>query len=67
MTEKLSVAEAAKMLGWDVSFLRAGLQQNKYPFGVATKSPKAKRYAYKIYPKALQNFIYEKYGKEVTV
>ena len=67
MCSNISVAQAAKMLGWDVMFLRAGLQQNKYPFGVATKSPKASRYSYKIYPKALQNFIYEKYGKEVTV
>lgn len=65
MCSNISVAQAAKMLGWDVSFLRAGLQQNKYPFGVATKSPKAKRYAYKIYPKALKNFIEEQLGGQV--
>lgn len=62
MRSKISTAQAAKMLGWDVSFLRIGLQQNKYPFGVATKSPNAKRYAYKIYPKALKTFIEEQLG-----
>ena len=60
MCSNISVAQAAKMLGWDVSFLRIGLQQNQYPFGVVTKAPTAKRYSYKIYPKALKNFIEEK-------
>lgn len=65
--QDVSVKRAAELLGWDINYLRIGLRHGIYPFGVASKAEKASRYSYKIYPKALQNFIYEKYGKEVTV
>lgn len=67
MRTVLTVADAAKLLGWDILFLRIGLQQGKYPFGVATKAPSAKRYAYKIYPEALKSFIKINFGREISL
>lgn len=61
----ITVAKAATLLGWDVCFLRLGLQQNKYDFGVACKAPNAKRYAYKIYPEAFKRFLKYNIGKEM--
>lgn len=63
----ITVSKAAELLGWDVTFLRVGLQQDKYDFGIAVKSPKAKRYAYKIYPQALKRFITNQLGREVDL
>lgn len=63
----ITVAQAAELLGWDIAFLRVGLQQAKYDFGVAVKGPKSKRYAYKIYPKALKEFISNQLGREVEL
>ena len=61
-SKTISVAQAAKMLGWDIGFLRVGLQQDKYPFGVAVKAKGSKRYSYKIFPKALNDFIQDQLG-----
>lgn len=61
----ITVSQAATLLGWDVCFLRLGLQQGKYDFGVACKAPNAKRYAYKIYPKAFMEFMKNSIGKEM--
>ena len=63
----ITVARAAELLGWDITFLRVGLQQDKYDFGIAVKGPKSKRYAYKIYPRALKEFIANRLGKEVDL
>lgn len=63
----ITVAKAAELLGWDVTFLRVGLQQDKYDFGIAVKGPKSKRYAYKIYPQALKRFITNQLGREVDL
>lgn len=65
--ENITVAQAAKMLGWDIDFLRVGLRQDKYPFGVASKAEGKRRYAYRIYPKALQDFMRGKLGKEMVL
>jgi len=41
----MSVEEAAKAMGVSIQFLRMGLRQNKFPFGVAVEmSPNSYRY-----------------------
>ena len=49
---KLTVQQAADLLGIDVQSLRIGLQQNKIPFGTAWKN--GDRYRYIIYPKKFE-------------
>lgn len=45
--ERITVPEAAAVMGVNPQFLRLGLQQGKFPFGVAVKR---KRWAYYINP-----------------
>lgn len=36
--EKITPAEAGKILGKNAEFVRAGLRQNRFPFGTAVES-----------------------------
>jgi hypothetical protein len=42
--KRLSVEEAAKLLGANAQFIRLGLQQNKFPWGYAVKT--SSKYTY---------------------
>ena len=61
MTQKVTVAEAAKRMGKDPQFVRLCLQRGLLPIGFATKTSKTgKNYNYYISPKLLDEYI----GKE---
>ena len=44
-TERMPVVEAAEMLGMNPQLLRLGLQQDRFPFGVAIQTSK-RRWSY---------------------
>lgn len=50
------VEEAAKMLNLSTQTLRLGLQQDKFPFGIAIKTS-SKRYTYYINEEALEKYL----------
>lgn len=56
--KKITVAEAAKIMGKSQQFIRIGLQQGKLPIGTAVKTCK-KNWNYYISPKLLKDYIGE--------
>ncbi len=52
--EKITVQEAAKIMGVTPRFLQMGLQYNKFPFGVAVKM---KRYSYYINRRQFEDYM----------
>ena len=54
---KLTIKQAAAMMGVTMQFLRMGLRQQRFPFGIAVKM---KRWAYYINPEQFIEYI----GKE---
>ncbi len=52
--EKMTVQEAAKIMGVTPRFLQMGLQYGKFPFGVAVKM---KRYSYYINRKQFEDYM----------
>lgn len=55
MGRPITLPEAARVMGVPPQFLRVGLQQNKFPFGVAVKMKK--RYAYYINPVQFEEYM----------
>lgn len=56
--EKITVSEAAKIMGKDPQFIRLCLQRELLPFGFATKTSKAgKNYNYYISPKLFREYV----------
>ena len=53
--KKISVAEAAEIMGVSQQFVRIGLQRGLLPFGVALKM--SNRYTYYINPKQFSNYM----------
>ena len=53
-SSRLSVPEAAAIMGVTPQFLRLGLQQGKFPFGVAVRM---KRWAYFIRPDEFRKYV----------
>ncbi len=60
--EKITVPEAAKLLGMPAEFLRAGLRHQRLPFGFAVQHhpDKSNRWTYYINPKKLKEHIEER-------
>lgn len=54
---RVTVKQAAKLLGVSEQFIRIGLQQRSLPFGVAVKM--SERYTYYISKKKLEEYINE--------
>ena len=52
MPERLTVKEAAELMGVSEMFLRIGLRNNQFPFGYAVKT--SKKYTYWISPKLFE-------------
>ena len=57
MEDRLSIFEAAKILGVPEQFLRIALQQGKYPFGFAIKT--STQYTYYINGPQLEEYMRE--------
>lgn len=55
-TQKMSVIEAARIIGKNPSFIRVGLQRNLLPFGTAIKVSN-KRYNYHICPNKFYEYL----------
>ena len=55
-SKKITVQQAAELMGMDAQTLRIGLQENAFPFGTAWKSPNAKNFTYVIYPKKFTEY-----------
>lgn len=51
---RLSVEEAAKILGTNAQFIRIGLQQGVFPWGYAVKT--SRHYTYFILPKKFEEY-----------
>lgn len=51
---RLSVEEAAKLMGANPQFVRLGLQQNKFPWGYAVKT--SSHYTYFIMPNKFEEY-----------
>ena len=56
-SKRISVAEAAKIMGVSPQFVRIGLQRNLLPFGFATNMGGGCRYTYYINPKEFQEYL----------
>lgn len=56
---KITVEEAARIMGKSPQTVRIGLQQGVFPFGTAFKLHNSNKYVYEIYPARF----YELYGK----
>lgn len=57
LNKRITVADAARVLGKDPQFVRIGLQNGKLPIGVAFKTDEDNsKYDYYISPKQLQDF-----------
>ena len=52
--KRISISEAATIMGVNPQFLRLALQQGKFPFGAAVKM---KRWAYYIQPDQFMEYI----------
>ncbi len=63
MNNKISVKEAAEILGVSQQFVRIGLQRGQLPIGTAIKM--SSRWTYHISPKLLQEYVGEIKEKEV--
>lgn len=55
--EKITVAQAAKILGVSQQFIRLGLQRGELPIGSAVKTSSV--WTYHIIPKLLKNYMGE--------
>ncbi len=55
-SKKITVQQAAELMGMDAQTLRIGLQENALPFGTAWKSLNAKNFTYVIYPKKFTEY-----------
>lgn len=51
---RLSVEEAAKLMGANAQFIRTGLQQGVFPWGYAVKT--SSQYTYFILPKKFEEY-----------
>ena len=61
MSQKVTVADAAKRMGKSEQFVRICIQRGLLPIGIATKTSKSeKNWNYYISPKLLEDYI----GKE---
>ena len=63
MSKKISVKDAAAILGKSQQFVRVGLQRERLPIGTAVKM--SSRWTYHISPKLLQEYVGEIKEKEV--
>ena len=61
--EKMTPEEAAKYMGISTNILRLGLQQNKFPFGVAIQSTPS-HYTYWISRKKFMNYLELEEGRK---
>lgn len=53
--KRIAIKEAASLMGTSEQFIRVGLQQGQFPFGVAIKI--SSRYTYHISPKRFYDYI----------
>lgn len=63
MSKKISVKDAAAILGKSQQYVRVGLQRERLPIGTAVKM--SSRWTYHISPKLLQEYVGEIKEKEV--
>ena len=57
MENKITVKEAARLMGTSEMFIRIGLQRNILPVGVAMKMPNSTKYTYYISKKQFYKYI----------
>ncbi len=57
MSNRLSVEEAAKLMGASPQFVRNGLRQGAFPFGWAFLTPGGKTWSYYISRKKFEEFV----------
>lgn len=55
--QNISIKETAKLMGKSEQFIRVGLQNKIFPFGVAMRMPNRKNYTYYIAPNALYEYL----------
>lgn len=55
--KRITVKDAARIMGKHEQFVRIGLQNGTLPFGVAEKLPNSSRYSYYIFPKLFFEYI----------
>lgn len=55
-TPKITVSQAAELMGIDEQSLRVALQQKALPFGSAWKAEGSSKYTYYIYPKKFTEY-----------
>lgn len=60
----MTVPEAAKIMGVSPQFLRLGIQEGSFPFGVAVKF--SKKWSYYINPAAFEKYIRGESNHEPT-
>ena len=65
MKQRISVKEAAEILGVSQQFVRIGLQQGTLPIGTAVKM--SSRWTYHISAKLLQEYVGEIGKEKVTI
>ncbi|MBC3887240.1 hypothetical protein GH810_02810 [Acetobacterium paludosum] len=57
MLPNVTIKEAAEMLGKCEQFVRLGLQQGAFDFGVAVLSKNGKKYSYQISRRKLEKYV----------
>ena len=62
--ETLSVEETAKILNVFPQYIRIGLQNGRFPFGVAVKREKSQHWNYLIIKSKLEKFVASETGKK---
>ena len=55
--QRVTVAEAARILGKSQLWVREGLKQGRLPFGTAVRSRSGKSYSFHISPKKLREYV----------
>lgn len=56
-TKKITIAEAAEIMGVSQQFVRIGLQRGLLPFGFAVSMSGGKRFTYYINPKDFEEYL----------
>ena len=54
MSKRITVDEAARIMGVSPQTVRVGLQKGAFSFGAAVQMPGSSRYTYVIYPAAFE-------------
>lgn len=64
MQQKITIAEAAKIMGKNPHFIRLCLRDGSLPFGTAKQMPGSQRWNYYISPKLFYEYVGQAEGSE---